>query len=269
MLHNSLAFGGGYMRKPQKKFRANSSGQLLIVAALAIAILISSTIIYVYELSKETNGTYDLPISIFVLSLKQATKNAVISSLANISNGDGKAIFSANLNELSKVFSSLNHFGVCNLAFTVLNNSDYDSGVRLSWNTSDRGVSSAYANFSLKAYGMATNVTLNYAVNITTAVTINGYYTKLVGSEKLVNLACNAYNEGEHALIKNMTLFYERLGSWIPVDSSNNPSITDYGNGTYHISFTAIIPSDNVQVSVHIHDLRDILVQANTTCSEI
>jgi hypothetical protein len=256
------------MKKGQRKLRANSSGQLLIVAALAIAILISSTTIYVYELNVETNYADYSPISNFVFALKQSTKNAVISSLANVSNGGEKNIFVANLNRLSQVFRSLNNLGICQLTFSALNDSNYDSGIWLSWDISNMGVSSAYADFTLEAYGMAMNTTLNYAVNVTSAITVNGYYTDLGLNEKLVNLTCNIYNEGKPALAKNMTFFYEELGSWMPVGSSNNCSITDYGNGTYNISFIVETASSDVQVSTHLYDSRHIFVQANTTCYE-
>jgi len=256
------------MKKGKRKFEANSSGQLLIVAALAIAILISSTTIYVYELSKKTNSSDNSSLSNFVLALKQSTRNTMISSLTNVSNGGEKTVLAANLDRLSQVFRGINHLGICQLAFSPLNDSNYDSGIWFSWDTGDMGVSSAYANFTLKVYSMAVNTTLKYAVNITTAITINGYYTKSVGNEKTVSLRCNVYNEEELALAKNMTFFYEMLGSWMPVDSSNNLIIMDYGNGTYRITFTVETPSNFVPVSTHILDLRDVFVQANTTCYE-
>ncbi|MDH7477904.1 MAG: hypothetical protein QHH17_05940, partial [Candidatus Bathyarchaeota archaeon] len=129
------------------------------------------------------------------------------------------------------------------------------------------GISSAYANFSLTIYGLEVNVTANYAINITTAVKLEGYYTR-DGLEKFVSLSCQVFNEGKSALAKNITLYYENLGVWLPVDSSNNLSVTDYGNDTYTISFTVITISDTVQVSAHITDLREIFVQANTACEE-
>jgi hypothetical protein len=254
------------MKKCGKKFKANSSGQLLIVAALAIAILISSTTIYVYEISKETDSP-DVPsISDFILASKQTTRNAMIGSLANVSNAGEKTVLTTDLNELSQVLRSMNQFGLCQLAFTPLNDSIYDEGVWLSWNTSDVGVSSAYVNFALSVYGVTTKVTANYAINITAAIAVNGSYTTLGGGEKLVNLTCRTYNEGQPALAKNITLFYENVGNWTLVDASNNLSIAEHGDGTYYISFTVETPSDSVQVSVRVHDLRDIFVQANTTC---
>ena len=255
------------MRKCKRKFRANSSGQLLIVAALAIAIIISSTTIYVYELSKETNSTDSCPISDVILALKQSTKNTMISSLANISKGGEKAILEANLNDLSQAFRNLHQTGMYYLSFTLTNESRYDSGVCLSWNTNGSGVSSAYANFTLKVQSITANRAIDYYVNITTTIAINGSYTTLEGEEKLVNLTCRVLNEEKPALAKNITLFYENLGSWIPVNSSNNLSTVDYGNGTYVLSFT-VSTSSPVQVSTHVYDLRDILVQANTTCYE-
>jgi hypothetical protein len=254
------------MRKSGKKLKANSSGQLLIIAALAIAVLISATTIYVYELGEETSSTDTESIGDFVLALKQSVRNAMISSLANASEGGEKAVLAANLDKLSQVIRGIRQFGICQLDYTVLNDSTYDSGVWLSWNASGLGVSSAYANFTLKVNGMGTNLTEGYTLNITTSVTISGYYTELVGSEKMVNLTCRVYNGGENALARNMSLSYENLGSWIPIDSSNNLSILDYGNGTYAISFTVRTSSDRVQVSVGVYDARGIFVRANTTC---
>ena len=255
------------MKKCKRKLRANSSGQLLIVAALAIAIIISSTTIYVYELSKETNSRDSCSIPDVVLALKQATKNTMISSLANFSKDGKRAILEGNLNNLSQVFRNLHQLGICYLSFTVFNDSRYDSGTCLSWDINGSGVSSAYADFTLKLKGMTVSIVVDYAVNITTTAVINGLYTRLEGEEKLVNLTCRVFNEEEPTLAKNITLHYENLGSWIPVNSSNNLSMVDYGNGTYILSFTVSTSSD-VHVSAHVYDLRDIFVQANTTCTE-
>ena len=255
------------MKRCTRKFRANSSGQLLIVAALIIAVLISSTTIYVYELGRETNNVGTYLTSDVVLALKQSTKNTMISSLANISKDGEKVVLEANFNTLSEVFANLHQLGICHLSFTIINDSRYDSGICLAWNTDGSGFSSAYANFTLKVHGMTANTAVGYAVNITTAIMINGSYTRLEGEEKLVNLTCMVFNEEESALAKNITLFYENLGNWIPVNSSDNLSIVDYGNGTYILTFTVSTSSD-VHISAHVYDLRDIFVQANMTYTE-
>ncbi|MGB9960213.1 MAG: hypothetical protein ACPLKQ_06815 [Candidatus Bathyarchaeales archaeon] len=248
-------------------FRANCSGQLLIVAALAIAILISSTTIYVYELSGERQNGEDFFISDFVFAVKQGSRNAVISALANASNGGEKTILADNLNSLSQAYIRLNQRGIWRLSYTVRDNANYEGGIWLSWGTNGLGVSSAYANFTLAVYDLTFNVTMHYAVNITTAITVNGYYTTN-GTAKTVSLYCQVFNEGEPALAKRLTVFYENLGVWVPVNASNSLSITDYGNGTYALSFTVNVPSEIVQILVHVEDLRGILVQAGLSCRE-
>jgi hypothetical protein len=254
------------MRKFRKKSEANSSGQLLIIAALAIAILISATTVYVYELGNETDGIDTESLSDFILALKQSARNTMIGSLANISRGGEKAVLAANLDKLSRVIRSLHQFGICQLDYAVLNDSKYDSGVWLSWNASGFGVSGAYANFTLKVNGMGTNLTLVYSLNMTTSVVISGYCIQLAGNEVMVNLTCRVYGDGDNALAKNISLSYENLGSWIPINSSNNLAMIDYGNGTYAISFTVDASVDRVQVSADIYDARHIFVRANTTC---
>lgn len=254
------------MKMHKRKIAADSSGQLLIVTALAIAILISSTAAYIYELGMETDTAPTQSMSNFVFALKASTRNAIISSLANVSNGGEKATLAANLNELSQFLRNLRNIGVCNLNFTVLNNVRYDSGIQISWNT-NTGISSAYVIFALSVYGITENVTANYAVNITTAITVNGFFTQIEDG-KLVNLTCKVYNEGNYALAKNMSFFYENFGVWTPVNASNNLSTVDYGDGTYAIYFTLNVPSETVHVLVKAYDMRGILVQTEEFCSE-
>jgi len=254
------------MKESTGEFRKNSSGQLLIVAALAIAVLISSTTIYVYELSKEAGNTDAQSISDYVLALKQATRNTMTGALANISSGGERTALTTNLDKLSEVIRSLNCLGTCYVDFTALNDSTYELGTWISWGTNDVGFSSAYANFTLNFYGFAETVTADYSINVTTTVSINGSYVPLEGETKNVNITCKIYNEDEPALAKSMTLFYENFGNWTQVDASSNLNILDLGNGTYLISFNVTTSSEQVKVSAHVYDLRNILVIANTTC---
>ena len=254
--------------KKFRSYRTNSSGQLLILAALAVAILIASTTVYVYELGKQSTSAGEEPMDNFVLSVKQNTRNAVIASLANVSNGGEKTALTSNLDVLSQIFANLSRFRTCALSYALLNDSTYDSGLWFSWNSIGIGVSGANADFTLSVYSMATTIDVNYTVNITSAITIDGYYTRLLGDEKLVNMTCRIYNEGEPSLAKNISLFYQDLGNWTPINSSNDLSVKDYGNGTYAMSFTIDTPSNEVQISTHVYDLREIFVQANTTCYE-
>lgn len=255
------------MKAYKRNFRENTSGQLLIVAALAIAILIASASIYVYELNVEQSSQCSFQNANFVPAIKQCTRNALISSLANISNGGAKTVLATNLEGLAENLRSLRQQAIFQLAFSLHNDSDYESGVRLFWGAEGFGVSSAYVGFTLNVQGVE-NVELEYKLNVTTAILVEGFYTEN-GDEKNVTLTCQIYNEEKPAQAKNISLFYKVNDSWIPVESSNNISIVDFGNGTYVISFSAIIPSEPARVSVHITDMRGIFVYADVTCTNV
>lgn len=235
--------------------RANRSGQLLIVAALAIALLISSTTIYVYELSKETSDTESSTLNDFILSITQSTRNTMVSSLANASNGGDKAVLPQNLNRFSSAIRSLNQFGVCNLTFSLFDDSVYDSGIWLSWNASSVAVSSVYADFSLDVASFASEATAQYSVNVTTSLIGNCSYA-LEGVNKHVSLIFTLYNDGEPALAKNVALFYGSSGNWTQISGST----VNYGNGTYFISLD--VPSGAIQIFASVCDLREVFVQA-------
>jgi hypothetical protein len=257
--------------KGLKKFMgAKSSGQLLIVAALAIATLIATTTAYVYEVSREKPSATQVYLTAdFILAIKQGLRNAIISALANASTGGEKGVLTLNLDRLVQAYKSINAYGLYYLSYNVLNDSRYFEGLWLSWeNTANElGVSSAYANFTLTFYGLTEKTTLSYAINITTTVALEGFYA-LNGSEKIVTLTCHVFNEDKPAKAKNITVYYENDGNWVPANSSNNLSILDYDNGTYTISFTVITDSDVVQVSARVYDFRGIFVKANVTCNQ-
>jgi len=251
-----------------KKFGAARSGQLLIVAALAIAILIASTSIYVYELTTQKQSAENDSIVELVLAIKTGLRNAAVSALANITQGGQKTVLAENLDTLADVYTRLYPQQICQIRYKLPNSAGYEDGVKLSWNSNNGlGVSSVYVPYMLKVLAPTFNATLNDAVNITTTLKVQGFCT--VGENetlKTVNLTCMVFNEEKQAQAKWIAIYYEDdSGAWIPV---NNPSITDWGNSTYSPHFTVALASDFVHVSVHVVDARNILVVANTTCSQ-
>ena len=77
---------------------------------------------------------------------------------------------------------------------------------------------------------------MEYNVNVTTEANLSGNYFQLNSSFTQVNLTVNVLNEGKPALAQNFTFYFENAtDGWVQVDS---PSITDFGNGTYSVSFT-------------------------------
>ena len=96
-------------------------------------------------------------------------------------------------------------------------------------------------------------------------MSIHGFYN--IGEENLkhVEVICKIFNEGTPALAQGFELYYQNSSSWIQVQ---NYSLTNYGNGTYRITFNAYTSTTPVRVSVKAYDTRQIYVQANATCSE-
>ena len=207
-----------------------------------------------------------------VFATKLGLKNTVISALVNVSNGGENTILATNLDTYASFVGNQSHFGKCTILSTALDASPYESGMWISWGSDGTGVSSAYANFSLVFTSTTAEIQLEHVTNITTRLDVEGTYIKLGGTLKQVNVTCRIFNEGEPALANNITLYYDfdgNLGTsdWI---AASSPALTDYGNGTYTTSFTADTQTRNdpMLISAQVHDLREIFVLANVTCTE-
>lgn len=249
--------------------KRNCSGQVLLVGVLIIALLLLSTQLYVYDLGKAVEEGKQNSFSDFILAVRLSSKHVVVGSLANISQGGTNQTLEINLKRLSSFVGGLYQSGKCILNFTLRETAPYLSGIWISWGTNGLGVSGAYANFTLKLLDRGTDVNLEYGINITTTLLIQGTYKEMGGNSRQVNVTCNLLNEGEPALAENLTLYYKNLDDWLTPGPQNNYTIIDYGNGTYFMSFVADIYSSTVEVSVHTSDQRGVSVQANVTCTEI
>jgi hypothetical protein len=249
----------------RRSARSNNSGQALIVTSLIISMLLLSTAYYVFEI--EENVTNDSgSINNAFLATRLSTLNTVISSLASISNGGNRSVLMTNLDRLTSVTEGHSYDGECRLLFTPLNSSLYQDGIETSWESSGLGISSAYVSFSLNVSGLSVSYYSTYAVNVTTALTIEGSCTSN-DNETRVNITCRVYDEQGFALANDITLLYQNQtdGNWKTVNPLNNNAI-DCGNGTYFISFN-MYAQNVLNVSAHVHDSRDIFVIANTTCN--
>jgi len=239
------------------------------VGVLVIALLLLSTVIYVYDLGKAIEEEKQNSFSDFILAVKLGSKHVIVGSLTNVSQGGPNQTLEINLKRWSSFVGGLYQSGKCILNFTLRETAPYSSGIWIFWGTNGLGVSGAYVNFSLQLLDRGTDVNLKYAINITTTLLIQGTYKEMQGNSKQVNVTCNLLNEGSPALAENLTPYYKNLDDWLTPGPQNNYTITDYGNGTYFMSFVADISSTTVEVSVHASDQREISVQANATCTEI
>ncbi|MEM2081525.1 MAG: hypothetical protein QXP44_05225 [Candidatus Bathyarchaeia archaeon] len=255
-----------------RNLRRNNSGQVLIIVSLIITLLILSTALYVIETEKDT-ATYAAKTEYALLAYKQGVIHTVISALSNITNGGDTDILITDLSQFKSVVTNNSFNAIFKMEFTLSNTTPYQNGVWINWDSNGRGISSACANFIFNSSGPSATYYSEYTVNVTSEITITGKYTMLNESLKQATVACTVFNENKPALAQNFTVYYEKDGAfpleeWMQVAA---PNITDYGNGTYVLSFTAETtnPGDPLIISVHCHDLRGIFVRANVTCAQV
>jgi len=244
-----------------------NSGQIFIVAVLTITLVLVSTEIYVYETISQTVDAKIDSFPDFIFMTKLGCRNTLISSLANISAGGSTSLLSDNLGTLDSLIETQYQFGKCLLDHALRNIYPYSSGVWLSWGISGTGVSAAYANFTFKVMDREINATVPFVANVTTSISITGTYQKLAGNDKQVSITCNLLNEGNPALVRNINAYYQVGSSWYSANGMSSYLVSSYGNGTYLITFTASIPSSEVNVATHVYDRRQVFVRANTTCT--
>lgn len=253
------------MKKPVRNSR--NSGQVLIVTSLIVVMLLLSTVIYVRETEKNA-PVYAAEAGLKFSAIKQALMHTIMSALANISNGGDTAVLAANLNQFKSVVIRHSYNSIFSMEYAPLNDGSYQNGLWISWGSSGEGISSAYVAFMLNSSGSSTNYYSEYALNVTSSITINGYSISLNSSMKQVNVTCTVFNEGQPALARNFAVYYKQdtpLG-WMQADSVGS---TDFGNGTYLLSFNALNVNQNNPplVSVYCRDTRGISVWANVTCT--
>jgi len=223
-------------------------------------------VLYTYKVGEDMSQVDAAPLEDYVFAIQLGSRNTVLSSLINVTHGGSPEVLSTNLETWSAAVEKQYSFGKCLLNATPLSASPYDSGLWVSWGSNGLGVSSACVRFNLTVVGRENQVKLDYLVNVTTALQVEGTFQPLTGNNKRVDVTSKVFNEGEPALAENFTVYYLNGSSWTPVDSYG---LTDYGNGTYRISFAVVIPGNSVEVSVLTLDRRQILVRANATCTQI
>ncbi len=246
-----------------------NSGQILLIAAFIIASLLLSAQLYVLEVGKISGEVESDSLSDFVLAAKLGSRNVVIGSLANISNGGQISNLASNLQKWSSFISKQYHFGKNVLNHTLIDKAPYSSGIWMDWTTNGTGISSAYADFTHRLLDREAYINHSYFINITTTILIESSYQSVSGDVRQVNVTIHLLNEATPALAKQITIYYRLLDSWQIPNAANNYTVLDYGNGTYFASFVAEIPSQNVEVSVHVVDQREIYVRANATSTQI
>lgn len=250
----------------RRSFKSNNSGQVIIITALLVATLLLSTAIYVIETEKDVPTVATDSNNVFP-QYEQSAKSTLISALANITGGGDPTVLTSDLNELNTAITSYSYQAMLQMTYTPLTMDPYQDGVWLSWGADGQGISSAYVSFAFNSSASSASSNLEYDVNVTTQADLSGNYQQLNGTAIQVNLTVNLFNEGEPALAQNFTFYYNTADEgWL---SANSPSITDFGDGTYAVSFIAQTDQPNAPLSASVlcQDQRGITVEANATCS--
>jgi hypothetical protein len=239
-------------------------GQVLVVTSLVVVILLLSTVIYVLETEKDA-PVYQPDSDIGTTAIEQAATHAVISALANVSNGGNPTILAADLSAFKSAVESRSLAATVNLEFSTSNNAPYAGGFWFSWGIEGTGVSSSAVAFSLNKTGSSSNCYSQFSVNLTSSLSVGGYVSPINESASWVNLTCIVLNEGNPAQTGTLTAYYQQDSTaWVQADS---PTALDFGNSTCRFTFAAINATANpLPISVNCIDVRGISVWANATC---
>jgi hypothetical protein len=242
---------------------------VIIIAALLVASLLLSTAIYVLETEKEVPTVSPAENNVYP-SYQQSMINTLISALANVTNGGNSGVLVTDLKELTAAITNNSYNAILQIDYTPLNAVPYQNGIWISWGASGQGVSSVYVRFAFNSSGSSLSSHLESDVNVTTEAHLSGNY-QLNGNSTQINLTVNILNEGKPALAQNFTFYNEYnksplIENWTKVDL---PRITDFGNGTYSVSFTTEPDPSNypLLISMICQDQRGIVVGANATCT--
>ena len=183
----AVAVGGGGLAWANAVLEGTKSGQVLIVTALLVSLLLLSTALFVIETEKDV-PTVDANQNNVFYTYKQSTRTTLISALANATDGGNPNILSADLNELKTVILANSYEAMLSVDCNTLNSSSYRNGLWISWGTNGQGVSSAYATFVFAASSPSATSNLEYALNVTSEVHLNGNYQQLTNTTKQVQL---------------------------------------------------------------------------------
>jgi hypothetical protein len=242
------------------------SGQILIIAVLVVSLLMLSTQMYIYEVGRPLEDIDGTNVNEFVFALNLASKHVVTGSLANISAGGPTSVLSTRLERWASFIGELYQFGKPNVSYAPRETAPYNNGTLLLWDTNGYGISSAFVDVDFALQDHQTTLQLSFAVNVTLSLQSRGNHETLHDSVKRVNVVCDVSGEGTPVLADNVTVLF-LSGAWQRADAQSAYSFTDYGNGTYSVSFEADIPEESFIVATHIRDSRMIRVQANFTCT--
>jgi hypothetical protein len=247
-----------------RNFKSDKSGQIIIVTALLVSVLLLSTALYVIEVGKQV-PTVDRNQNTVFSGYRQATTSTLISALANATDGGDPDVLNTDLSQFKTIILSNSYQALLTMNYEPQNTGGYQKGLKVNWRSDGEGTSSACVSFSFASSAPTTTSNQAYMLNVSSSVNLSGGYHQTDDNSKQVNLTFNFKNEDKPALTRNFTVSYQNVTDWIQVAPA---STTDFGNGTYALTFNADSPlGASLVVSLLCQDQRGIFVGANLTCT--
>jgi len=248
-----------------RNFKRSNSGQVIVITALMVALVLLSTAIFIIETEKDV-PTDAIDTTSILSTYQEAARNTLISALANVTNGGSSGALTTDLNELKSAIASNSYQSILQTNFTASTDAPYRNGICISWGSNGQGISSACILVEIASTGTTSASTSEYVVNVTSEMNLSGNSLQLDNSTQ-VNLTVKIQNEGSPALAQNLSFYYENAAeTWTKV---NSPILNDFGSGTYAVSFTS--ETDQLFFPLHVsavcQDQRGIVVAANATCT--
>jgi len=252
-----------------RRLRKNSSGQVLILTALLIALIVISAEAYVLEVNQALQVEESSSPVDFARIVRIGSRNLMIGSLANISQGGDNQTLRDNLERWISFVKEQYYHGECTISFELCETSPYSSGLWMSWGADGSGVTSAKTDFSLNLTSEGAEINVDFSINVTTSISVYAISVWESGIHT-INVTISLYNEGDPALAKNITVYYWTKAGWADAGLLGSYNLEDFGNGTYRATFTVGAPRTwNRPILVNCYDQREIYVQASTTCVDL
>ena len=242
--------------------RTNTSGQILILSALAIVVLLISTVTYIYQLTHypAIENSY-ASVNSFITNIEVETQYLLTQLLALKSQSDDNTSLTSKLTQWGTFVTNNYYQGYCALQWILSETPPYSQGVQLVWGTNGSGISSTQITMKLN---LTSDATLKLIKQFTVLTQLSVHYevTNITDNELQVVVTATLQDESGPALTDEVTIYYHNASGWHDASLVSTYTLTQHHNGTY----TAIFHLSSIDnISVQCIDHRGIYVQANAT----
>jgi len=248
----------------KRSIRTDNKGQVIVITALLIGLLMFSTFVYVTEVINQAPAVETNQNELFP-QYQQNLKNTLISALANITSDNNTQVLTQDLERLNQIFSSHFYGSLLQINYTLANTAPYQDGLWISSGQENHTAVGAQVSYQLFSVGKSETSNVVGNVTIASEVYLSGNSSQIYQATKQGNLTLQIFNEGMPALASNFSCYYQDGAQWVRIE---NFSFTDFGTGTYEMVFSAQLsqPSDPLTVAIYVLDQRGINMRVQAAC---